>query len=371
MRPLCALLLLAGCAAPPPPPPPEAPRFELAALDAPAVVRAGASLPVSVRVLWRSDRAGVVTVRARLLRDGREDSAAEIDVAVPAPGEVPCELALATRGPGEARIVVEADGARPAERSVRVAGREWRVLFVEGSPRYEYRFLKNAMIRDRGLLVHCWLTSADEGFAQEHSQSAGESDFQQPLRAFPATLLELLRYDVVVLGDVDLGRLGSASAVAGLLDDFVRRGRGLVLIAGAGAASNWGLIADVVPVALDQEAEADAAEPLEVRLTDDGRRDRILRTDDGEEATVERWEDRDRKGDGLQAPRWVKAGHPRRGTTVLATAGPRPLFVRAAHGDGRVFYSGTDETWLWRYLVGDEPWYYPFWRRAIGWAAGE
>jgi hypothetical protein len=36
-------------------------------------------------------------------------------------------------------------------------------------------------------------------------------------------------------------------------------------------------------------------------------------------------------------------------------------------GRGRVFWSATDETWLWRKLVGDYPWFYPFWQQAMDW----
>lgn len=37
------------------------------------------------------------------------------------------------------------------------------------------------------------------------------------------------------------------------------------------------------------------------------------------------------------------------------------------NGIGRVFWSGTDETWRWRYLVGDSPWFYPFWQQTMEW----
>jgi hypothetical protein len=44
-----------------------------------------------------------------------------------------------------------------------------------------------------------------------------------------------------------------------------------------------------------------------------------------------------------------------------------PLFVTQHVGRGRVFWSATDETWLWRYLQGDYPWFYPFWQQAMYW----
>jgi hypothetical protein len=44
-----------------------------------------------------------------------------------------------------------------------------------------------------------------------------------------------------------------------------------------------------------------------------------------------------------------------------------PLFVTQHVGRGRVFWSATDETWLWRYVAGDYPWFYPFWQQAMYW----
>ena len=41
------------------------------------------------------------------------------------------------------------------------------VLYVEGYPRWEYRYIKNEMIRDKTVDISCLLTSADPTFRQE------------------------------------------------------------------------------------------------------------------------------------------------------------------------------------------------------------
>ena len=48
-----------------------------------------------------------------------------------------------------------------------------------------------------------------------------------------------------------------------------------------------------------------------------------------------------------------------------------PLFVTRDYGRGRVFFSATDETYRWRFMRGDSPYFYPFWQRAINWASGK
>ena len=42
-----------------------------------------------------------------------------------------------------------------------------KVLYVEHPPRFEYRYLKNSLVRDPKILAHCILTSADPEFSQE------------------------------------------------------------------------------------------------------------------------------------------------------------------------------------------------------------
>ena len=68
----------------------------------------------------------------------------------------------AVKQPGE---IDDEDNIRTAQ--VAVLDAKLSVLFVDGSPRWEYRYLKNEMIRDKTVDISCLLTSADPTFAQE------------------------------------------------------------------------------------------------------------------------------------------------------------------------------------------------------------
>lgn len=290
------------------------------------------------------------------------------------------------RTPGDYWLILRA-GPGPGEthlwnnylvHPVRVVDERLRVLYVEHAPRYEYRFLKNALLRDPKILAHCFLTSADEGFPQEHTKS-DDPLFQEPLREFPRDLKTLLQFDVVIYGDVDPALLGPGAA--GRISSFVTEfGGGLLFVSGAShnpRSLAGTALAGLLPVVPDP-AERPAGELLDFqyRLTADGRTSpltnfREFRGD--RDRNQEHWEDRDRKRDGLplirqfQKVRAVKAG----ASVLVEAAGvpaPAPLFVVSQAGRGRVFWSATDETWLWRYLTGDEPWFYPFWKGALLWA---
>ena len=71
-----------------------------------------------------------------------------------------------------------------------------RVLVVESYPRWEYRYLRNALSRDPGVEVSCLLFHP--GLSKV---GGGNKDY---IKQFPAGLDELSKFDVVFLGDVGL-----------------------------------------------------------------------------------------------------------------------------------------------------------------------
>ena len=90
--------------------------------------------------------------------------------------------------------------------------------------KHEYRYLKNALLREKTMDLSVLLTDADEQFVQEGTD---------PIRRFPETPEELNRYDVVFFGDVDpRGRWLSTSQMNMLLDFIGNEGGGFALIAG-------------------------------------------------------------------------------------------------------------------------------------------
>ena len=108
------------------------------------------------------------------------------------------------------------------------------VLYVEGYPRWEYRYLKNELIREKSVRVATLLLSADEGFAQEGSRRRAQGSPDRKTWAitrFPDTAEEMRKYDVLLIGDVDPTFFSPTQMR--LILDFVRKdGGGLGWIAG-------------------------------------------------------------------------------------------------------------------------------------------
>lgn len=253
-----------------------------------------------------------------------------------------------------------------------------RVLYVEAYPRFEYRYLKNTLVREPTIVSSVLLLSADRGFAQEGTS---------PILRFPETEDALFSYDVVILGDVD-PRPGGAEGVVGwlttqqaeLLAKFVgQRGGGFILLAGQRSAPQsfrGTQLEKLLPVMIDpqyfglpgswQAAGATAITAgYQIELTPEGRDSpifRFVREPEENLATIA----------SLPALSWYAPTlGPKPAAEVLArhpidrtVSGPAPIVVTGRYGAGRVLFHGTDDTWRWRRGTG-EAYYDTYWLQAI------
>lgn len=253
-----------------------------------------------------------------------------------------------------------------------------RVLYVEGYPRYEFRFVKVLLEREveAGRAVHSFdLNTLLLDASRDHP-----STDRTALRGFP-TRADLFEYDVVILGDVDPEKFPRPKQTMQDLADFVRqRGGGLLVVAG-GQSAPFKLfdtpLADVLPVApTDGRAEPPKPTPertpitegYRMRLTPTGAQHPLFRFAPDEADSARVWA-------RLAPLYWHAAGYKRKeAAEVLAVHPDRPaeggggdnlpLAVQQFAGAGRVIFFGFDETWRWRFRQ-DEEQFNKFWRQAV------
>src|SRR5205085_3366331 len=105
-------------------------------------------------------------------------------------------------------------------RSLRVVDQKIRVLYVESSPRWEYKFLQPALLRDKRVQVDFLLIHADP------KVSKGGKPF---LSEFPRSREEFFgaKYNLVILGDVAADYLGIEHQA--WIREIVQEGAGLVV----------------------------------------------------------------------------------------------------------------------------------------------
>ncbi|HYO07410.1 MAG TPA: hypothetical protein VER17_00425 [Tepidisphaeraceae bacterium] len=252
----------------------------------------------------------------------------------------------------EAGEVDDEDNSRAAQ--VAVLDAKLAVLYVDGTPRWEYRYIKNEMIRDKTVDISCLLTSADPNFAQEGDK---------PIRRFPESIEEMMEYDVVLFGDVDPRQFSDAQLQ--LVADFVsKRGGGLGMIAGprwSPQAYKNTALEPVLPVVISrvepEDAPATITEGFRPLLTKEGQSSSIFRF------FADRAENEKFLAEGIQPIFWycrnltAKPGTGEVHATHPTETGPdgrkAPLLVLGRYGAGRTLFSAIDDSWRWRFYTGE------------------
>ena len=172
------------------------PDLELVSMDAPtyAVVNKQLRIPFIVRSTLGQDRDVNVTLSinkkstvSKLIRVPAMSQAQENMVwTPPAVGD----YTLTMRIPRDTQELIPENNEISVPISVRKE--QLKVLVVESYPRWEYRYLRNALERDPGVELTCLL------FHPKLPKVGGGRSY---IKSFPTTN-ELSRYDVVFLGDV-------------------------------------------------------------------------------------------------------------------------------------------------------------------------
>jgi hypothetical protein len=250
-------------------------------------------------------------------------------------------------------------------RKFNIAGRpeSIKALVIETLPRWEYRFIRNALSRDPGVEVDCLLL---------HPQ-LGKGDGPDYITEFPEKLEDLQKYDVVFIGDVGIGEGQLTEEQCTLLKGLVEnQASGIVFIPGW-QGHQFSLLdselGSLIPVVLndkDKEGQEEStASPLS--LTTEGRSSLLTMLGDTEEENPVIW--RSLPGFHWHAP-VIRA---KSGTEVLAVHANRrnqygriPLLVTSRAGNGKVLFMGIDSAWRWRRGVEDL-YHYRFWGQVARW----
>ena len=151
------------------------------------------------------------------------------------------------------------------ERSVRVVNEKINVLCIEGSARWEFRYLRAMLKRDPRINATFIATRAQPELARSSSEYIAQ---------FPESREEAFAYDLVILGDVDASFF-SAEAFQRLEELVKERGGSLLMLCGArhSPASYAGTpVQRMLPVEFDPEASwEDVDDSVYPVLTPEGR----------------------------------------------------------------------------------------------------
>jgi hypothetical protein len=252
---------------------------------------------------------------------------------------------------------------------VRVSDERLKVLFLEGQPRWDFRFLKNAMRRDNGIGGRAEKDQPDIVLESELRRQPAEARS----KALPATVDQLAEYHTVILGDASPELITPAFA-ANLAEAVRERGLGLIVAAGSQHTphDSDAKLKELLPVKLRPSVsglDAPVYRPFKLELSPDGSIHEVMRLYDDPGKNQNAWRQ-------MPAYYWCAAvERPAPAAAVLAwnpsvegRFGKLPLIAYHYAGRGRVLFVGTDATYLWRQNVGDR-FFYKFWGQGVRFVA--
>ena len=239
-----------------------------------------------------------------------------------------------------------------------------RILYVEGEPRWEYKFIRRAEDDDKLVQVASMLRTTENKIYRQ-----GISDPKELENGFPVRPEDLFAYQGIILGSVEAGYFTPLQQE--LLREFVdRRGGGLLFLGGRFALGDggWGgsSLVDLLPTILPNSRNTFHRDPATPELTAAGTDSPITRLMDDPAKNIDRWKKLTYVMD------YQDAGTAKPGATVLAqmNVGSRklPLLVTENYGRGRTAVMATSGTWRWQMSqpLGD-PAHDLFWQQLLRW----
>ena len=346
--------------------------IQMSRVETPRQVLKGASLVVELVVTHRGYRGQAVTVQVE--DEGR--IVGSEDVQLPADGEpktVRMRLTASEAGP---RLFTFRVSPQPGEMVTQnnlrqslivVKDRREKLLYFEGEPRWEVKFLLRAVEDDENLQVVLLQRTAENKFFRRNL-----ADGDELVGGFPTTRAELYQYRGLVLGSIEANHFTPDQLR--MIADFVNhRGGGLLMLGSSRSFAEGGYagtpVADVLPVVLDPEG-ADSEDSffaeVHVETTRAGASHPSTQIADTEQASVDRWDD-------LPPVTIVNPiTEVKPGATTLLTSSPHDLVVLAfqRYGAGKSLAFPVQDSWMWQMHaevpVEDET-HETYWRRLLRW----
>jgi uncharacterized membrane protein len=230
-------------------------------------------------------------------------------------------------------------------RLIDVETRKPRILYMEGEPRWEFKFIRRAVEDDRSLqLASILRTTQNKIYVQ------GNSDPHELEQGFPAKPEELFAYDGLIIGSVETSYFTQTQQ--DLIREFAnRRGGGILFLGGRFALAEGGYLhsplAELVPVRIPENKGTFHRDFSNQQLTAQGRDSLICRLVEDPARNAERWDKMP------QLATYNDVGEAKPGAVTLmevVPAGRRamPLLVTENYGRGRTAVFATSGSWRWR-----------------------
>jgi uncharacterized membrane protein len=347
---------------------------------------AGSRIAAKIAFHQRGYAGSKITLTVRDVTTSQAKVLAARAIALGADGNLQTETLMFDIGGAGARTLQIVAAALPGEentanniltRVVNVGSEPRRILYIEGEPRWEFKFIRQAEEDDRMVQIASMVRTTENKFYRQ-----GIADLKELADGFPSRPEDLFVYQGLIIGSVEAGYFTPGQQE--LIRQFVdRRGGGLLLLGGQFAMADGGWnasnLTDLLPTALPTQAgtfhrEADpksGTTHTTAELAPAGVDSIITRLVDDPAANAAKWKKLPYLMD------YEDAGTPKPGASVLAdliTPEGRKLhlLITENFGRGRTAIMATGGSWRWQMSspLGDTA-HDLFWQQLLRWLVSD
>ncbi|RCL34359.1 MAG: hypothetical protein DBX00_09765 [Verrucomicrobia bacterium] len=340
---------------------PAPPDINVRGVIAPEVVFKGDRVPLRVKIESRGFAGKAVQLYFRVNEDEKESKQVTLKngvqfeefMFIPEAESGTLELSFEIKlQEGEITEVNNATAHR-----VRILDEKIKVLYVEGMPRWEFRYLRWVLLRDPRLQVQFLMTQGDPALAASSPLHIGR---------FPEDPKVALQYDLIILGDVSSSYFNAAQTQ--LIEKLVReRGGSLLMLAGPMAAPSTyrdNPIGDLLPINIGTGGTFYPGNNISPEVTEDGQKSLATSLSLSPDVSARIW----RNVNYMSLPNLAGA---KSGATVLLrlpkandAEADYPLVAWHRYGTGKSLFVATEDLWRMRLEVGDR-FHARFWGQTI------
>ncbi len=348
---------------------------QISRVETPRVVLKGSSLVVDVVVSQTGYAGKTVPLN---VEDGGRIVATE-QVTLPPDGESLTARVRFTANEAGARLfrfrVPAQDGEEVTQNNARdalleVRDRREKVLYYEGEPRAEAKFILSAVEDDKNIQVVLLQRTAENKYFRRNVSAPDEV-----VGGFPKTREELFQYRGLILGSVEAASFTPDQLR--MIADFVnKRGGGLLMLGGRRSFAEGGWagtpVGEVLPVVLENDSGRKSAayfSMLSPRPTKAGETSPVTQIAESEARSAERWNEMP----DVSSVNPIHAVKP--GATVLLQGADKQkndqiILAWQRYGRGKAVAMPIQDSWLWRMdakIAVEDTTHATYWRRLVRW----
>jgi len=242
------------------------------------------------------------------------------------------------------------------------------VLYIEGSPRMEYRFLRRALYRDQDFrLVGVLRLARDRFYVQGANDAEKFLERGFPDAADPQSRQRLFAFEAIILGDIEASYFTPGQLA--MLEEFVKvRGGGLLML---GGVNSFGLgryagtpVGRMLPFEISAQDRPYTDEQFSAKPTEEGLTHPVMRLAQDADENRRMWE----KAPPLIGNTPLRAVKPGASVLLAQENGGLPVLAVQNYGQGRVAGFTSGGSWFWQVSrPASDEFHEKFWKQLVRW----